>query len=117
MGVAGSGAAVAELGLADMEGGILMEERMAGGSHKIVISNRKNGVLNGVIDVLSFDVGEILLETEMGMLMIKGNDLHVNRLTLEKGEIDIEGKIDSFVYSDVKKPVKQAGSLLGRLFQ
>ena len=60
-----------------------MEERAAGGSHKIVISNRKNGVLNGVIDVLSFDVGEILLETELGMLMIKGNDLHVNRLTLE----------------------------------
>ena len=41
-----------------------MEERAAGGSHKIVISNRKNGVLNGVIDVLSFDVGEILLEKE-----------------------------------------------------
>ena len=83
----------------------------------MVISNRKNGVLNGVIDVLSFDVGEILLETELGMLMIKGSDLHVNRLTLEKGEIDIEGRIDSLVYSDVKKPAKQAESLLGRLFK
>lgn len=95
-----------------------MEERAAAGSsHKIVISNRKNGVLNGVIDVLSFDVGEILLETELGMLMIKGNDLHVNRLTLEKGEIDIEGKIDSFTYSDVKAAAKQNESLLGRLFK
>lgn len=95
-----------------------MEERTAGaGSHKIVISNRKNGVLNGVIDVLSFDVGEILLETEQGMLMIKGNDLHVNRLTLEKGEIDIEGKIDSFTYSDVKASSKQNESFLGRLFK
>lgn len=95
-----------------------MEERAAAGnSHKIVISNRKNGVLNGVIDVLSFDVGEILLETELGMLMIKGNDLHVNRLTLEKGEIDIEGKIDSFTYSDVKAASKQNESLLGRLFK
>ena len=93
-----------------------MEERAAGG-HKIVISNRKNGVLNGVIDVLSFDVGEILLETELGMLMIKGNDLHVNRLTLEKGEIDIEGKIDSFTYSDVKASSKQGESFLGRLFK
>lgn len=95
-----------------------MEERTASKSgHKMVLSNRKNGVLNGVIDVLSFDVGEILLETELGMLMIKGSDLHVSRLTLEKGEVDIEGRIDSLVYSDVKKPSKQAESLLGRLFK
>lgn len=70
-----------------------------------------------MVDVLSFDVGEILLETELGMLMIKGNDLHVNRLTLEKGEIDIEGKIDSLTYSDVKSASKQNESLLGRLFK
>lgn len=94
-----------------------MEERAAGSSHKIMISNRKNGVLNGVIDVLSFDVGEILLETELGMLMIKGNDLHVNRLTLEKGEIDIEGKIDSLTYSDMKASSKHNESFLGRLFK
>lgn len=98
-----------------------MEERAGAGNtrsaHKIVISNRKSGVLNGVIDVLSFDVGEILLETELGMLMIKGNDRHVNRLTLEKGEIDIEGKIDSFTYSDVKTASKKNESLLGRLFK
>ena len=95
-----------------------MEERTASKSgHKMVLSNRKNGVLNGVIDVHSFDVGEILLETELGMLMIKGSDLHVSRLTLEKGEVDIEGRIDSLVYSDVKKASKQAESLLGRLFK
>ena len=95
-----------------------MEARTGGSnSHQIMISNRKTGVLNGVVDVLSFDVGEILLETELGMLMIKGNDLHVNRLTLEKGEIDIEGKIDSLTYSDVKSASKQNESLLGRLFK
>ena len=44
---------------------------------------------------------EILLETEQGMLTIKGADLHVNRLTLEKGEVDIEGRIDSMAYSEV----------------
>ena len=37
-------------------------------------------------DVLSFDLSEILLVTDQGMLLIKGSDLHVNRLTLEKGE-------------------------------
>ncbi len=54
--------------------------------HKLSLSNRRTCNICGVSDVLSFDVGEILLETEQGMLMIKGSDLHVNRLTLEKGE-------------------------------
>ena len=51
------------------------------------------------------------------MLLIKGHDLHVNRLSLEKGEIDIEGRIDSLTYSELKSPAKQAESLLGRLFR
>jgi sporulation protein YabP len=67
--------------------------------------------------VISFDITEVLLETDQGMLMIKGSDLHVNRLTLEKGEIDLEGKIDSLAYSDVTSYQKQGESLLGRLFK
>ena len=77
----------------------------------------QTGAFSGVVDVLSFDVAEILLETELGMLLIKGHDLHVNRLTLEKGEIDIEGRIDSLTYSDIKNTGKQAESILGRLFK
>ena len=94
-----------------------MEEKSAQKAHKIMISNRRTAVLNGVKNVLSFDVGEILLETEQGMLMIKGSELHVNRLTLEKGEIDIEGKVDSFAYSDVNSSSRQGESFLGRLFK
>jgi len=94
-----------------------MEEKSAQKVHKVIMSNRKSGVLNGIIDVLSFDVAEILLETEQGMLMIKGKDLHVNRLNLEKGEIDIEGKIDSLAYSDVGGTSKKNESLFGRLFK
>lgn len=93
-----------------------MDEKSAQKVHKIMLTNRKSGILSGVIDVLSFDVGEILLETEQGMLMIKGNDLHVNRLNLEKGEIDLEGRIDSLAYSDMGKG-KTGESLLGRLFK
>ena len=40
-------------------------------SHKVLLANRKNGAFSGVVDVLSFDVAEILLETELGMLLIK----------------------------------------------
>ena len=60
------------------------------GQHRISLVNREVCAINGVSDVLSFDVGEVLLETEQGMLMIRGSELHVSRLTLEKGEVDID---------------------------
>ncbi|WP_294783571.1 sporulation protein YabP [uncultured Eubacterium sp.] len=95
-----------------------MEERQAARQHKIILNNRGTCALNGISDILSFDVNEILLETEMGMLMIRGMDLHVNRLNLEKGEVDLSGKIDSIQYSDVNKGKNGQGeSLLGRLFK
>lgn len=94
-----------------------MEERQALRQHKMVLTNRSTCTLNGIADILSFDVNEILLETDMGMLMIKGTDLHVNRLTLEKGEVDISGKVDSLQYSDMSKGGKQGESLLSRLFK
>ena len=97
----------------------MVEERQAPRQHKVILNDR-SGVLNGIKDILAFDVSEILLETEQGMLMIKGNDLHVKRLTLEKGEIDISGRIDSLLYSDVNKPKsspKQTDTFLGRLFR
>ena len=62
-------------------------------------------------------VREILLETEQGMLMIRGNELHVNRLTLDKGEVDIDGRIDSLVYSDTAASGEKQESFLGRLFR
>lgn len=82
-----------------------------------MLSNRRTGTVSGVTDVISFDIAEILLETEQGMLTIKGADLHVNRLTLEKGEVDIEGRIDSMTYSEVTDFHKAGASLLGRLFK
>ena len=78
-----------------------MEElNSTGRMHKVILTNRRTCTINGVNDVISFDIHEILLDTEQGMLMLKGDDLHVNRLTLEKGEVDVDGRIDSFTYSD-----------------
>lgn len=85
--------------------------------HKVTMTNRRTCTINGVNDVLSFDIHEILLETEQGMLMIKGSDLHVSRLTLDKGEVDVDGKIDSFTYSDVVAGGHKNESLLARLFR
>ena len=89
----------------------------SGRIHKVAMTNRRNCSVNGVKDVLSFDVNEILLETEQGMLMIKGDELHVSRLTLEKGEVDIDGRIDSFTYSDAGSAGRKSESLLTRLFR
>lgn len=86
-------------------------------THKLSMTNRKNCLINGVNDVLSFDIHEILLETEQGMLMIKGDDLHVSRLTLEKGEVDIDGRIDSLTYSDAAGSERKHESLLTRIFR
>ena len=66
-------------------------------NHKLILNNRKAGLVTGVLDVLSFNLNEILLETEQGMLMVRGTDLHVNRVNLEKGEIDLSGNIDSLI--------------------
>ena len=85
--------------------------------HRMTMTNRKKCTINGVNDVLSFDIHEILLETEQGMLMIKGDDLHVSRLTLEKGEVDIDGRIDSFTYSDAAGSGHKGESLLSKLFR
>jgi sporulation protein YabP len=86
-------------------------------THKLVLSSRRTCNLTGVIDVLSFDVGEVVLETDMGMLMIKGNELHVTRLTLDKGEIDVEGRMDSFTYSEQTTVRAKGESVLARLFK
>ncbi len=94
-----------------------MEERMSVSSHKMQIINRKQGLITGVIDVESFDLNEILLETQMGMMEIKGRELHVKRLSLDKGEVEIEGEMDSFIYSNLNKYKKSKESLMGRLFK
>ena len=49
--------------------------------------------------------------------MIKGDELHVSRLTLEKGEVDIDGRIDSLTYSDAGAVGRKGESLLTRLFR
>ncbi len=85
--------------------------------HKLMLTDRRTCTISGVNDVLSFDINEILLETELGMLMIKGNELHVSRLSLDKGEVDVDGRIDSFTYSEGNGYGRKGESLLTRLFK
>ena len=75
--------------------------------HKVTLLGRRTCNLTGVNDVLSFDEREVIL----------GSGLHVNRLTLDKGEVDVEGKIDSFTYSEQASMTAKSESLLTRLFK
>lgn len=86
-------------------------------NHKITVTSRKNAIITGVLDVLSFDPNEVLLETELGMLMIRGEELHVNQLNLEKGEVDMDGRCDSMIYSERNAYKKDGESLLKKLFR
>lgn len=94
-----------------------MEEKQVLSSHKLVMQNRQNMSVTGVLDVIAFDLKEILLETSQGMLTIKGNDLHINRLSVEKGDLDVEGKVDALLYSDVMSPKMAGENLLHRFFK
>lgn len=96
---------------------IFLEEKQVMKAHKLVMNNRKTSVMTGILDVLAFDLNEILLETEQGMLVIKGKDLHVNRLSLEKGEVDVTGHIDSCTYSDIQATKKKDENFFVKLFK
>ena len=94
-----------------------MEERTGIRDHACRLENRNAASLTGVREVVSFDENQVVMDTDMGLLTIKGKNLHVSRLTLEKGEVDIEGNVDSLTYSSNASYRKSGESLLSRLFK
>lgn len=92
-----------------------MEEKKNIKPHSFVFRDRKKGSVTGVRDVISFDENLVVLETEQGMMTVKGKNIHIGRLTLDQGEVEMEGNVDSIVYSG-SNPAKK-GSLAKRLFR
>ncbi|MBQ9156576.1 MAG: sporulation protein YabP [Eubacterium sp.] len=92
-----------------------MEDRIIKG-HKISLYNRETGMISGVNEVISFDPGEIILDTELGVLMIHGEDLHVTKLMVEKGEVELSGSVDSMTYTAGGPSGENRGGLIRRLF-
>ena len=84
--------------------------------HSLLLENRRKSTISGVLDVQSFNEQEILLLTEEGKLQIKGEQLHVKQLDLEKGEVDLEGKVDSLTYLS-KNTDNRDESLFKRMFR
>ncbi len=82
----------------------------------IIIENREKATISGVLDVLSFDDQIVILETELGLLNIKGDNLKINKLSLDTSEIIIEGKFMNLGYSEKNEHLKTSG-LLSKLFK
>ncbi|MBB3114122.1 sporulation protein YabP [Paenibacillus phyllosphaerae] len=84
---------------------------------EIKMLNRKLLEITGVQNVESFDSEEFLLETDLGFLAIRGQNLHMKHLSLEQGLVAIEGLVHSLAYLDGNTASKPAKGLFGKLFK
>lgn len=82
----------------------------------LILENRNKLSISGVLDVLSFDDQIIIIETQLGLLTVKGDDLRVNKLSIDTSEVIIEGTINSLSYSD-KNIDKKNESIFGKIFK
>ena len=69
-------------------------------AHQLTLDGRSRLILTGVEDVLRFDEGEIVLTTDMGTLTVLGEELHIEQLSLDGGEVRVSGQVDSLSYAD-----------------
>ncbi|KAJ50945.1 sporulation protein YabP [Clostridium tetanomorphum] len=82
----------------------------------LTMENRKRLFLNGVVEVVSFNEEQIILNTNLGTLHIKGEELKMNKLDVQNGEVIINGTINSCVYLN-KEIKKEKEKLLSKLFK
>ncbi len=83
----------------------------------LVLENREKLSISGVLDVFSFDDQVVIVETELGLLTVKGEDLRINKLSIDTSEVVVEGDIFSMSYSDKEMEKKSGGGFLGKIFK
>lgn len=92
------------------------ESKLEENKGNIILENRKKMNLTGVEEVISFDDEKILLNTKLGALTIKGQNLKMNKLDVQNGDVMINGEIYYIVYSG--KEIKKAKeSIFAKLFK
>ena len=82
--------------------------------HLLTVSERNSLSVSGVCDVGTFDETAVVVETVQGRLTVKGRGLRVTRISLETGDLSLEGTVDAMLYEDSRA---RAGGLFGRLFR
>ena len=82
----------------------------------LILENRNKLSISGVKDVLSFDDQVVIMETELGLLTVKGDNLKINKLSIDTSEVIVEGEINTLSYSDHSKK-EQDGGLFSKIFK
>ena len=82
----------------------------------LILENRGKLSISGVLDVLSFDDQVIMVETELGLLTIKGENLRITKLSIDTSEVIVEGNISYLAYSN-KEVEKNKGSFISKIFK
>ena len=82
----------------------------------LILENREKLSISGVLDVLSFDDQVIMVETELGLLTIKGENLRITKLSIDTSEVIVEGNISYLAYSN-KDVEKSKGSIISKIFK
>ncbi|EHI97071.1 MULTISPECIES: sporulation protein YabP [unclassified Clostridium] len=93
-----------------------VENKVEESKSNLILENRKKLALSGVIEVISFDEQKIDLTTNLGNLTIKGEELKMNKLDVQNGDVTIAGNIASIVYNG-KISKKSNESIISRLFR
>ena len=83
----------------------------------IILENREKLNITGVLDVLSFDDQVVILETELGLLTVKGENIRINKLSLDSSEVTIDGEIYQMAYSEKEGMEKGGGGFLNKIFK
>ena len=83
----------------------------------LILENRGKLSISGVIDVLSFDDQVVMVETELGLLTVKGENIRINKLSIDTSEVIVEGDISYLAYSDKEIDKNQGGGLLTKIFK
>lgn len=82
-------------------------------AHRLTMEGREKLIVSGVEDVDRFDETEIVMSTAAGTLVVTGEALHIDKLSLDGGELHVDGRVDTLSYEDAAAP---HGGLLSRLF-
>jgi sporulation protein YabP len=85
--------------------------------HRVVVTNREDVLVEGVINVEKFDDLEIILETDMGILAIRGEELHIEQLSLEQGHLAVKGVIKTVDYIEDGGRVARGKGWFERFFR
>lgn len=83
----------------------------------IVLENRERLNITGIVDVFSFDDQIIIIETDLGLLTIKGENLKINKLSIDTSDFTVDGKIDSLTYSNSEMASKKSKNILSKIFK